>query len=234
MNKNERTTPIDLFILLAQKKKYYFFNFVLVGLLSTVIALSLPKWFQAETKILPPSKDLGFLGGFSQIFSNLPMTRALGIKGMSEEEGICISILNSRTLSEVIIRKHNLTIQYKKPDIEKTIKVFQERLKYFNDEEGSIVIRFTDNNPMRSSEITNDIVKILDSLYVSLNLDRTSRNRIVVEKRLFQNRADMEKVETELANFQKKYNIVSLEEQTKATVEVMSQLQAKLYQCNLS
>ena len=201
---------------------------IIVALLSVLISLFLPKWYLAETVLTPPKQDVGFLSGFSQIFANMPVSRALGISGISEEASLCMTILNSRTLMECIVNRFDLMHIYKKRNLEESVKYFRKNIDFLVDDEGAIKIKVLDKNPERAANIANQAVFFLDSIYNYLSVHKAKNSRLFFEERLRENKKDLNEAENNLNQFQKKFGIISLEEQTRATVEIIGTLQAKL------
>ncbi len=209
-------------------RKFILVNAILAGIISSIIVLFLPKWYQAVTVLAPPKQDFSLLTGFSQMFSNIPLSRTLGLRGVSEETDLCITILNSRTIMECIVKKYQLQKLYKKRNSEDAIRCLRKNVDFIVDDEGAIKIKVLDKSPEQAAAMANDFVFFLDSLFNRLLTQKAKNNRVFIEKRLNETKIDMEKAEEALRLFQQKYNIISLEGQTSAVVEIASELQAKL------
>jgi tyrosine-protein kinase Etk/Wzc len=223
-----KTTGLDFLLLLGRWKKWLFLNALAVGIVSAVVSLFLPKWYCATTVLAPPQQDLGMLAGFSQMLSSMPMGRALGIGGMSEQAGLYLTLLNSRTLMEAVSDEFDLKTLYRKRNREETVKALRKNVVFGLEDEGALSIQVLDKSPQRAADMANRFVRILDSLNIQLTILRARNNRIFIEKRLQQNRDDMDRAETEMKLFQQANNIISLEEQTAATVMVAAELQAQM------
>ena len=213
---------------LLKWKKWILVQGLAVGLAASVISLFLPKWYRAESVLAPPKQDLGAFGGFSQILGNLPMGRALGISGLSEEAGLCITLLNSRTLMEGVAQRFGLQALYKKRTLEETVAKLRNRSQFYIDDEGALRIRAVDRDPKRAADLANGFVHFLDSLYNNLSMEKASHNRRFIERRMKENKRSLDSAEAALRVFQQKTNIISLEEQTRVAVEMAGELQAKL------
>lgn len=209
-------------------RKLILLNAILVGFISSIIVLFLPKWYKAETVLAPPKQDFSLLTGFSQMFSNIPLSRTLGLRSASEETDLCITILNSRTIMECIVKKYRLQKLYKKRNMEDAVHYLRKNVDFIVEDEGAIRIKVLDKSPDQAAAMANDFVFFLDSLFNHLLTQKAKNNRVFIEKRLSETKLDMEKAEEALQLYQQKYNIISLEGQTKAIVEIFSELQARL------
>ncbi|MFH1941404.1 MAG: GNVR domain-containing protein [bacterium] len=225
---SQKVTLLDCLYFIVKWKKWILINILVVGAVSTAISLFLPKWYRAEAILAPPQKDMSLSGGLTQMLSGIPMGSFLGISGMTEETGLYLAILESRTVMESVARKYDLISIYKKRNIEETVRVLRKKVDLGLDDDGSIRVRVLDKNPQRAADMTNSMVFYLDSLNIHLNIQRAKNNRVFIETRLGGNREDMEKAEKALTVFQQKYNMIALEEQTEAAIMVASELQAEM------
>ena len=219
---------MDYLYFLVKRWKWIVLNGFIVGVLSAAVSFLLPKWYRAESVIAPPQEDFSLMGGMAQMLSAIPMTRALGLGGMSEETGLYVAILESRTVMEAVARKHDLENIYREKNLEEAVRTFRKNVDIALEDEGSVKVRVLDKNPQRAADMVNDMVFYLDSLNIRLNVQRARNNRIFIEKRLEENIREMDAAEKTLMAFQQEHNMIALEEQTEAAITVAAELQAQM------
>ena len=221
-------TFFDLILKILKWKKWIILHVFIVGLISSGISILLPKWYQAKTILAPPEEEPGLMGSLSQMVSSIPLTGLMGLGGVSDQLGLYLTILKSRTLREIIINKYNLDRVYKTPHIEETMKCLNRNVDFLLTDEGALQISVLDKQPIRAAEMANSFVHFLDSIFIQLQIHQARNARIFVEKRLAENRIDLENAESALMRFQQNYNMVALEEQTRITVSAAAELQAQI------
>ncbi|MBD3288789.1 hypothetical protein GF337_08310 [candidate division KSB1 bacterium] len=219
-------------------RKTIIINFIIICFITAIITLIIPKTFTAETTILPPSGDEAGLG-LAQMLGNLPLG-ALGMGMGSEEASIFLAILDSRTVMENIVNRFNLMEVYDIESMEKTIKELRGRVSVELNDEGTITLSASHKTGYFSGEkgdnearemakkLANAFIDELDKVNSRIKTEKARNNRIFLEKRYQQNLADMEKAEENLKEFQQKYGVIALPEQTVASIEAGAELQAQV------
>ena len=223
-----RLSFLDYLYFLVKWRKWIILNGLIVGILSAAFSYLVPKWYRAESIIAPPQQDFSLMGGVTQMLSAMPMTRALGLGGMTEETGLYVAILESRTVMEVVARKHDLQKIYRERNLEEAVRTFRKNVDIALEDEGSVKVRVLDKDRQRAADMVNDMVFYMDSLNIRLNVQRAQNNRIFIERRLKENMKDMDVAEKALMVFQQKHNMIALEEQTEAAITMAAELQAQM------
>jgi len=132
---------IDYLYILVKSRKLLITSFIIVCVIAAAVSLILPKWYTAETTILPPSEEAGGLG-LSSLLSTLPGPGlGLGLGAISEEMNILIAILNSRIVMEAIAKKFDLMKRYDAENMEETIETLQDHVSIEINDEGTITLR---------------------------------------------------------------------------------------------
>lgn len=227
MKRSEHLTLLDYFVVFARQRWLIILNFVVVTILAFVISSLLPKWYRATATILTPKKDTGLMG-LSGLAANLPFAGLDLLKG-SDEVRTYKAILESRSVMEAVAKKFDLQSWYKARNIENTIKTLREKVTVEIMEDGPLTVSVLDKKPDRAAAMANAFVFYLDSLNTKLNIQKARNDRVFIEKRFNQNKADLAKAELELKQFQEKYGAVSLPEQTEAAIQGAAELQATIF-----
>ena len=224
----------DLLIVLVKYRKLIFINVLIVTIAALIVSLLIPKEFTATTSFISPKKKgglFGDIGGFSNTIKDLSRTLGGRLGAVSDEAYNFLVILQSRTASEKVIKKFNLREVYEidedKP-YEYVIKALSNYVDFNIEDEGNIVISVTDEIPERAAEMANYYVQILNEISTELSVTESRNNRIFIEKRFIQAQNDILAIEDSLESFSKNYNVLELEEQVRAAIEVAAGAKAQL------
>ena len=223
----------DFLIILFKYGRLIFWNTLVITIFAIIISLLMDKWFTSTASIIPPKKKGGIFGDIGSFSSTIKdLSKTLGKLGAASDETYdYLVILQSRNAAEKVIKKFNMREVYKidkdKP-FEDVISELGKNVKFNIEDEGNITISVTDKNPNRAAEMANYYVQILNEISVSLGTTEAKSNREFVEKRYEQVKADLVKAEENMKVFSKKYNIYSINEQTKAAIGAAAELKAQI------
>ena len=231
---------IDYLYILVKSRKLLITSFIIVCVIAAAVSLILPKWYTAETTILPPSEEAGGLG-LSSLLSTLPGPGlGLGLGAISEEMNILIAILNSRIVMEAIAKKFDLMKRYDAENMEETIETLQDHVSIEINDEGTITLRVEAGTPFLSTEeednearklakdMANFFIEELDRVNTRLKVEKARNTRIFIEKRYHQNLKDLQRAEEEFKQFQQEYDAIALPEQTAAAITAAAELKAEI------
>ena len=224
----------DLLIVLVKYRRTIFVNVLIITIASVIISLIIPNKYTATSSFISPKKKGGIFGdiaGFSSTIKDLSKTLGGRLGTVTDEAYNYLVILQSRTASEQVIKKFNLREVYeidKDKPYEDVIKELESNVDFNIEDEGNIVISVTDEVPKRAAEMANYYVQIVNEMSVELGVTESRNNREFIEKRFFQAQRDIATIEDSLQNFSKKYNVIALEEQMKAAIEVAAKVKAEL------
>ena len=224
----------DLLIVLVKYRRTIFINVLIITIASVIISLLIPNKYTATSSFISPKKKGGVFGdiaGFSSTIKDLSKTLGGRLGTVTDEAYNYLVILQSRTASEKVIKKFNLREVYeidKDKPYEDVIKELESNVDFNIEDEGNIVISVTDEVPKRASEMANYYVQIVNEMSVELGVTESRNNRQFIEKRFIQAQTDIANIEDSLENFSRKYNVMALEEQMKAAIEVAAKVKAEL------
>jgi tyrosine-protein kinase Etk/Wzc len=208
-------------------RKFYIISVLGVGVVAAIISLLLPKYYQSTATILPPlntpgietlipEEVRGFLGGFLS---------------ENNEANIYLAIIKSRSIREKMIDKFELdkVYRFKKPyPIEDLLNVLDKNIKIEFDGVNPLKVSVIDRDPERVAAMVNYMTDELDKMYQEINNRRAFYNRQFLEKRVTETRTTLAEYEDSLKNFQEANQAISLPDQAKASIDVASNLIAKM------
>jgi len=231
---DEEKNIFDYLIVIAKWKRFILTFFFSVAIITVIVSLILPKYYLSEAVIMPPEEEVeGF--GISSLLSRLeelPIS-GLGITQSTEKTKRIVAILESRSLMEKIVNKFELIKNYKVKNMTDAIKRLRTFVKFRIKESGAISISVVDKFPPRASEMANFLVNELGKMNIELNIEKARNNRIFIEERYKQNKKELAEAEEKYREFQKRYNVISLPEQTEAAIIAAANLSAEIYQIEI-
>jgi uncharacterized protein involved in exopolysaccharide biosynthesis len=224
---------LDSLILLAKHKKSIVIPTLIVSILAVVYILLVPEYWVSYAKIRPESTQAT---GLSMLSSS-----DLGISGMgssllgssaSPDAIDFVTVLNSRTFSKKVINKFNLVEYFeidKKESLEEmelAIEKLNNEMKMIglNDENSVITIQIESKDPELSAKIANYYWKELENYNLETRMTKAKRKRIFLEDRLEQVKTNIDSLTKKMNYFKNKNDIVEIENQTKAAIELYSTL----------
>jgi len=219
---NKEINILDYFYLLYKARKYVFWNFVIVCFLAGVASILLPKYYQSEAVILPPSETTeGF--GFSQAISMLPVNIRLGSQGSPSD--IFIGIMKSQSIAISIIDRFNLIEGYGAKEYDEAILMLKKLTQIKLTKEGLIQIRVEDRDNKRSADITNMYCTMLDSVNKIIS-QSSARERVdFIKQQLNECDLALAEAESELKEFQMKTKAISPFHQQRVAISVSAELE---------
>lgn len=138
------------------------------------------------------------------------------------------SILLSRSVGESIIRNNNLMEILDIETMDETLVALGDIVDVSVGDEGIIYISVETKDPQLSLDIANDYLSEIDRVNREKRKTKAHEMRRFIEKRLAQNKADLASAENALKEFQETNRLVSVEEQTRATLSIAAELMAEL------
>ncbi len=232
-------TPLETAWLLWEKRRRVFRICVTTLTIFTIMAFVIPKKYKASARLMPPdfntsalmSMALPVLGnqGGGGIGGGSVMNLASQLLGMNSSSNLFIGVLRSRTVEDKIIHQFDLQKLYSQRYIEDTRKRLEDSTELQVDKKSGILqITVEDKSPQRAVAMTRAYVDELRTVLTAANTSAAHRERVFIENRLGEVKADLNKSSKEFSLFSSQNSTVNLPEQAKAMVGAAAQLQAQL------
>lgn len=217
---------LDYFYLLFKARKFIVVNMIVVTVLAAVISFFLPKYYKSTALLLPPQEQKQAFG-FSDMLSSIPITRLqLGTRGSPVD--LAIGILKSETVSISIIDQFNLVKAYGVQNRDQARSILKGLTDIKLSKEGLIEITVQDREPVRSAQLTNSYIAILDSIKQSMNQFKAKERADFIERQIHENEESIRQAENDLKAFQIKTKAVSPYQQQRVAISVSAQLEMDL------
>ena len=241
----EEVTLLDYWWIIQKRRKIVIYIFIITVIFTAIISLIMTPIYQAKATLMPVESSQGRFAAALGTLQNIPFVGGAvgGALGKTATDKL-VTILNSRTVAEDVIKKMDLTkIIFKDrwdqekgewktdkpPTMQDTLQILQNGIvKVADDRKGLISIFVEYKDPELAAGIANQYT---EALYQFLNVNAISlakRNRIFLEKQLATTKADMQKAEEELKTYQTNKKIMALDAQAEGGVKALAELKAQV------
>jgi uncharacterized protein involved in exopolysaccharide biosynthesis len=241
--KEARLDVLAYLLVLTGWKRFLILHTALWTAAAVSLAYLLPKKYEAHTVLMPP-KSSG--EGLSKIMKGIPLAKLAGAGSLLSAQGggenlenLYLAILGSRMLDHEVIDSFKLAHVYKF-DRKKTYyvedleKEFRKHIGFEVADEGTFVLKAEDESPQRAAGIANFMAARLDAIYKRLSVETEHNQRVFLEQRLALIKTDLDSAENRIVEFQKRNNMMDIEEQSKATIDAGTTMEAKYLAAELN
>lgn len=214
----------DYISIIVKWRNIVLFNVIAISLLAVIVSLVLPKKYTSTGRLLPP-----LLSGESMEISGISSMLAgagLPLGMVATPSDLFSALLKSRTVLDGVIEECELKSYYRKKTMVETRKYLLEVTNIEVSPEGIISISVTDKNANIAAKIVNSYITCLDRLNRKTSMTVGKRNRIFLEERLDEVKKELKTAEDSLKKFQERHHIISLPDELKEAVSIMSTLLA--------
>ena len=219
---------------LLWSERHLVFRVAVIGLvLSTVIALSIPKRFTTSTRLMPPdsqsSSSTMMLAGMAQKAGGGLGSMAGDLLGLKNSGALFVGMLQSQTIQDRLVEQFELKKVYRKQllldsraELNRNTTIQEDR------KSGIITITVTDRSPERAAAIGNAYVNNLNTMVSQLSTSSAHRERVFLEGRLQSVKRDLDNAEAQLAQFSSKNSTLDIREQGKAMLDAAANLAGQM------
>src|SRR5215472_18454795 len=120
------TDFLDRFIVLAERKIFILKFVGLAAVLSSIVALLLPNFYAANTKLMPPQQSPSSANAVLNQLGPLGILAGSQL-GMRNASDLYVDVLRSRTVADNLIQRFSLMQVYNKKKIKDVRKRLQDR-----------------------------------------------------------------------------------------------------------
>jgi tyrosine-protein kinase Etk/Wzc len=229
MNEEDEINLLDLFLVLL-KRKWLIISIVLLAIaISVTISLLLPLKYTATARILPPKEPStgisGLLSGAGSAFGGL----AGSLLGGQSSADLYVGILESRSVADRLVTDFKLQKVYDKEYLEDTYKELANNTNIDVSRKTQVIsVAVEDRDPKRAAAMANTYLDALDHINRTVNISEGHRKRVFLEKRLKKVKVDLIDAESALEIFEKKYGLVSIDDQAKAAIEGAAKIKGEI------
>jgi uncharacterized protein involved in exopolysaccharide biosynthesis len=155
-----------------------------------------------------------------------------------------VTILNSRTLGEEVIKRMDLIkILFKEkwdhgkkqwktdkpPTMQDTMRILQQGIvRVADDRKGLISIMVEHEDPKLAADIANEYAAALHNFLNVNSISLAKRNRIFLERQLAVTKVDLQRTEEDLKSYQMKKKVVAMDAQAEGAIKTLAELKAQI------
>jgi len=217
---------IDLAIVLAKHKKLILGAPLITAVIVGLVSMLIPNSYTAKTQILPPQQQSGASALLGQLGA---LSSLAGVSaGIKNPNDTYVAMLQSRTVSDNLIRRFKLQAVYDKKYSSDTRKKLEKASAITAGKDGVIVVMVDDRDPKRAAALANGYVEELQQLTQVLAVTEASQRRLFFEKQLQQAKQALGDAEIALKKVQEKTGLIQLDAQAAALVKAGSELKAQI------
>lgn len=231
--KTKEIDILDILLILAKHKWFIIITTLIVSIAAVIYSLLATQYWVSTATILPAQEQRSQLSlGGSSI---LGLGSSL-LGGSFQTQGLdMITIMNSRTFAEDVVKKFNL-IKYFEIEVPDTLVVLETAVKNLNEsvksigineETGLISISIETKDKYLSADIANYYWNKLEKYNIESRMSKGKQKRIFIETRLQKVKSQLDSLLIAMNNFQKSQNMIDLENQTKSVIALYSDLVAQ-------
>lgn len=196
------------------------------GAITVAVSFVLPKWYTAKTSIFPPEPTVA-MPMYSELVQQLSAPLLGPVASGATPETIYIEMLKSRIVGEKVIAEFGLMERYGSARIEDCLDELHKHLGFTLLDNGLLIVTFEDRDPVRAAAIANRMVQLIDETTRGLKMSRAARTREFVERQVAERQTLLAQAETDLRDFQQKFDTVDLDEQLRSAMDIVTSLSAR-------
>lgn len=232
----DSTHLIDLLRIVYRWRKPAAVFFCAVVLAALVYCLLTPNEYTAKATLMPgtTSDEMGATQGMAGSFlSQIPFLRGLRGPALNPAE-VFANTLRSRLLARRVVQELDLIEAFEIGEddpgraLEKATNELQKRSSVDVSDMMLISIQVTWKDPELAAATANAFLRELDKANQEFSLSSAKNAREFVEERLAGTEEELESAQLKLMEFQGRHGAIVLDEQSKATVEAVAQLEAQI------
>ena len=221
---------LDYLFVLAKWRRFIAASTLAVTIAAVATSLVLPKTWTAQTKLLPPEEEGGTRMGLSLFMGNVMPAGLRSLVGGATPSERLITLLESNRVAGGVVDEFDLVSFYRVAHREMAIEILHERIEYELEDDGSLTIRVTADDPQLAADLTNGVARQLDSVNRLYKRQQARDLREFLDKRIELTEEELRLSARSLQSFQEQHGLVDLEAQTSAAVDVLKGIVSELFE----
>lgn len=212
--------------------KWWFLGLVAVTTVGAyAYARTLPEYFKATINCVPPSQQMGgmggMLGGISSTLKDIGLAKLGGSSGETYE---FITILFTRTIRDSMIRRFDLVEEYKMQGdpMEDVRTEFDDNLEVEYHAEGNYEISIWSQNPTKSVEMCNAFIDYANQITNRIQRQEAEKTAMYMEQRIGVIDSVLAALTDSLQQYSSKYRLFSPLDQATASAKALAETKGEL------
>jgi tyrosine-protein kinase Etk/Wzc len=215
---------LDYLLVIVKWRKVVLLNLVAVALGAAILSFVAPAWYTSRASLIPTESNTGDIGLFSLLETSFPLLRIPGVSTPSET---MVAILTSRRVAEEVIEENGLQKLYRARTMDHAVKALERRMSVDVDENGTVRIQAEARDRELAASIVGSLIAALERYNAEVRHTTGRTTREFVDTRLAKTVADLRTAENALAAFQRKHASIQIDEQAKAAIDAMAEIESR-------
>lgn len=233
IDRHGSSTVVAMQVLWSERRKLLR-SFLIGFVLAVIIAFVWPKGWKSTARLMPPEQQ-NPSSMLTSLLSNSKAADALGgsagLDFLQEKNSAALfaGVLRSRTVQDGIINKFDLRRVYRVSTYERAQKILDERTDIVEDRRsGIITVTVMDRDPNRARDICNTYIDKLNIAVATLSTSAARRERIFLEERLHDVKADLDDASQRLSKYSSNTSMIDMTAQGKAMLDAAATVEGRL------
>jgi tyrosine-protein kinase Etk/Wzc len=232
-NGEDDISLLDLFIVLAERKRMILWVTLAFALVTAVVSLVLPTRYTATVTLLPPQQNSSLSTQLATQLGSMGGMAALATGGgsslLKNPNDMYVAMLRSRTVEDAMVDHFGLMQEYHERYPSDGRRAFEHHASVDGSgKDGLIHISVEDHDPRRAEELANGYVEQFRNLSEHLAITEAGQRRAFFEQQLEQANQNLAKSEEALKEMEQKTGLIQLDSQTRALIESAAALRAQI------
>jgi len=215
---------LEYLLVIVKWRKVVALNFLAVTVGAAVLSFVVPSWYTSRASLIPTESGGADIGLYSLLETSFPLLSIPGITTASED---MVAILTSRRVAEEVIEENGLKELYRARTMDQAVKVLDKRSGVDVDENGVVRVRAEARDPELAAAIVQSFVDALERYNGEVRSTTGRKTREFVETRIAEALSTLGSAEEALAAFQRTHASFEIDEQAKAAIEAMADIESQ-------
>lgn len=211
----------------TDRRRIAVITFVCTALAGTYATFA-PPWYEAQISVVPSTPPKGSsLGGMAAAaLADVPVDLNMG--SSSDAERIQ-AVLNSRSVTDAVIEKFDLTKRYDVKYIDDArVALWQHCSTRLERKPGVVTVTCEDRDPAIVQQMTEYFAEDGNVVFRRVSASSAGEERRFLEKRVAETQAAVEAASRKLRDFEEQHKLIDLPEQSKAVVTALAKMKGEL------
>jgi len=200
---------------------------LVAGAIGYGIASLLPRWYRAETTLMPPDENSAGFGLLASMIESSALSK-VGLITSTSAADVFEVILGSRRVREPLIERYNLRKVYGQPNLDLCLKEMNTHVKVDVLRSHVLVLQVEDQDPKRAASLANDLVAGLDRVSRETQVKRAIEAGDFLQGQLAGAQSRLRAAENRLSTYERSSGVLAVGEShaVEGVAELMSRKMA--------
>ena len=213
-------------------RKFLWHVFWISALLSSVVALIIPKKYKSTARMVAPETSSAAL--MSGLVNKAGAASSLGLDpsallGLKTPGAFYMAVLQSRTVQDRLVEKFDLRYHYHAKYVQDARKRLNNNTDVEEDKKSNVIkLTITDWDASFAAMLARSYIEEMNRVAADLNTSAAHREKEFLEQRLQSARQDLDEASRQLSEFSSKHTMMDVQEQSRSMMDSVARVQGEL------